>query len=125
MTKLQHLKPFLFKTSRQFHHGHRHLSRIPNDENNKNEHLSSMEKKKTNRPMHVLEEPTCIEDVVEPTNCCMSGCPNCVWIEYAEKLSSFLKDNPADIQKMIMEKVQDPNMKAFLSMELRVRKIIE
>lgn len=64
-----------------------------------------------------------IEDLSEPTNCCMSGCANCVWIEYAEKLSELMKDSDQSVQKIIMEKVQDPNMRSFLSMELRLRNL--
>ncbi|XP_015111271.1 uncharacterized protein LOC107037303 [Diachasma alloeum] len=72
----------------------------------------------------VIEEASdSMDDLVEPTNCCMRGCANCVWIRYAEKLSKRLADSNADIQKIIIEKVKDPNMKAFLSMELRCRKI--
>ncbi|XP_016771535.2 oxidoreductase-like domain-containing protein 1, partial [Apis mellifera] len=66
-----------------------------------------------------------IDDLSEPTNCCMSGCANCVWIQYAEKLSATLKESDVDVQKLIMDKIQDPNMKAFLSMELRFRNIIK
>ena len=55
----------------------------------------------------------------------MSGCANCVWIQYAEKLSATLKESDVDVQKLIMDKIQDPNMKAFLSMELRFRNIIK
>ncbi|KAH0540478.1 hypothetical protein KQX54_017676 [Cotesia glomerata] len=64
-------------------------------------------------------------DFVEPVNCCMSGCTNCVWIQYAEKLSETLTNSSDDVQKIIMEKVSDSNMRAFLSMELRLRNIIK
>lgn len=64
-----------------------------------------------------------IEEITEPTNCCMSGCNNCVWIQYAEKLSNSLENSNLDVQKQIMEKIQDPNMRAFLSMELRSRNL--
>lgn len=66
-----------------------------------------------------------IDEITEPTNCCMSGCTNCVWIQYAEKLTNSLKVSNLDVQKEIMDKIQDPNMKAFLSMELRSRKLIK
>ncbi|EFN84909.1 Uncharacterized protein C17orf90 [Harpegnathos saltator] len=67
-----------------------------------------------------------VDDLAEPTNCCMSGCANCVWIQYAERLSSKI-DNTSDVnlQAAILERVQDPNMKAFLKMELRCRKLIK
>ncbi|KAM0730654.1 Oxidoreductase-like domain-containing protein 1 [Formica fusca] len=66
-----------------------------------------------------------MDDLTEPTNCCMSGCANCVWIQYAERLSSAIEAVNVDLQKAILEKVQDPNMRAFLMMELRCRKLIK
>lgn len=65
-------------------------------------------------------------DLLEPpTNCCMSGCGNCVLIEYAEKLTKHFKDGGEKAQKIILEKIDDPNMKAFLLTELRCLKIQE
>lgn len=56
----------------------------------------------------------------EPTTCCMSGCVNCVWIEYAENVKNVLAGSDSKkIAQMILDKIQDPNMKAFLSMELK------
>lgn len=85
---------------------------------------------KNNRPMVVNSDINCnssVEstDLEEPTTCCMSGCPNCVWIQYAEKLSQRFNNSSDDVQKIIMEKITDPNMKAFLSMELRCRNLIK
>lgn len=82
--------------------------------------LSSEEKEKNEN-----NSVSSIDDLTEPTNCCMSGCANCVWIQYAEKLSALLEKSEVDVQKLIIDKVQDPNMKAFLSMELRFRNIIK
>uniref|UniRef100_A0A0A9WS28 Uncharacterized protein C17orf90 n=1 Tax=Lygus hesperus TaxID=30085 RepID=A0A0A9WS28_LYGHE len=55
----------------------------------------------------------------EPTNCCMSGCANCVWIKYAEDLVKQFDGGSDLARKMILDKVEDPNMKSFLEMELR------
>lgn len=66
-----------------------------------------------------------IDDLTEPTNCCMSGCANCVWIQYAERLSNVIEASNVDLQKVILEKVQDSNMRAFLMMELKCRKLIK
>ncbi|XP_033214520.1 uncharacterized protein LOC117171379 [Belonocnema kinseyi] len=66
-----------------------------------------------------------LDEIEEPTNCCMSGCANCVWLQYAEKVSQIMTENDKDVQKIILEKIQDPNMRAFLQMELRCRNLIK
>lgn len=68
-----------------------------------------------NQKEKVTEYPT------EPTTCCMSGCPNCVWLEYAEKLSIYFQDGGKTAIKEINEKVQDSNVRAFLLHELRMK----
>ena len=56
-----------------------------------------------------------------PTTCCMSGCANCVWIEYAENLLSNYGDNAEDVKKNILSQIDDPSLKAFIEMELMFR----
>ncbi|KAJ8664349.1 hypothetical protein QAD02_006011 [Eretmocerus hayati] len=126
MTKLKHLQPLLLRNAKYQFHCIRFLSRSQDDGGSSSESTpnSKSDKKKVCRPMYTPEVPSTIDELEEPTTCCMSGCANCVWIEYAEKLSQVLKDSPGDVQKLIMEKVQDPNMRAFLSMELRTRNLI-
>lgn len=55
----------------------------------------------------------------EPTNCCMSGCANCVWIDYARDLTRIYADGGSTAQKLILEKISDPALKVFLQMELK------
>lgn len=57
-----------------------------------------------------------------PETCCMQGCPNCVWLEYAENISKYFKDGGEQAIKEINERVDDPSLKAFLLHELRTRK---
>lgn len=50
----------------------------------------------------------------------MSGCANCVWIVYSEDLLKIWKDaNNDDVRKLVLNQIEDTNMKAFLGMELR------
>ncbi|KAL7727966.1 hypothetical protein ACLKA6_018896 [Drosophila palustris] len=60
----------------------------------------------------------------EPTTCCMSGCANCVWVEYAETLAKILGDNDERAREIVLSKITDPNLKMFLSVELRNLKLI-
>lgn len=87
--------------------------------------LSTKKDDHENKDRHNDSKETTIDDLAEPTNCCMSGCANCVWIQYAERLSDAMEASDLDLQKAILEKVQDPNMKAFLMMELRCRELIK
>lgn len=54
-----------------------------------------------------------------PTNCCGQGCANCVWIEYAHKILPMLEGGSDAVKNVILKHIDDPNMKAFLNMELR------
>lgn len=65
------------------------------------------------------KKPTDPDIPEEPTTCCQSGCNNCVWIEYATKLTEIFEDGGEEAQKRILEKISDPALKAFLQMELR------
>ncbi|CRK98111.1 CLUMA_CG011479, isoform A [Clunio marinus] len=55
----------------------------------------------------------------EPTNCCMSGCENCVWIQYAKELTDMYKDSGETARKTILQKIKEPSMQIFIQMELR------
>ncbi|RZF33226.1 hypothetical protein LSTR_LSTR014031 [Laodelphax striatellus] len=55
-----------------------------------------------------------------PTNCCMSGCANCVYLEYAEQLTKIFKDSGEKSREIILSKISDPNMQAFLRTELQI-----
>ena len=51
----------------------------------------------------------------------MSGCANCVWIEYAERLADHYADGGEAGRRAIQEHVHDPSLRAFLLLELRTR----
>lgn len=53
-----------------------------------------------------------------PTDCCMSGCANCVWLSYAEELAQIYKDGGRAAER-VLEAIEDPSLKIFLSLELR------
>ncbi|EDW27978.1 GL27228 [Drosophila persimilis] len=55
----------------------------------------------------------------EPTTCCMSGCANCVWLDYAQTLAKLLDNNDERAREIVLSKITDPNLKMFLSLELR------
>ena len=53
-----------------------------------------------------------------PTNCCMSGCANCVWITYAQELAQLYKDS-GKAADSVMNAIDDPSLKMFLNLELK------
>lgn len=56
-----------------------------------------------------------------PTTCCMSGCHNCVWIEYADCLAEHYRDGGVEACRMIEKEVEDPSLRAFILMEVRLK----
>jgi len=52
-----------------------------------------------------------------PTCCCMSGCANCVYIQYAVEMAEYLKDNGTTALKVI-DAIEDESLKTFLKMEI-------
>lgn len=53
-----------------------------------------------------------------PTNCCMSGCANCVWITYAQELAAIYRDGGQAAEEVIRA-IEDPSLKIFLNLELK------
>ena len=52
-----------------------------------------------------------------PSTCCHSGCSNCVWIMYAEEMRSYYADGGQLARQEVM-KIEDPNLRAFLLLEI-------
>lgn len=52
-----------------------------------------------------------------PTNCCMTGCPNCVWLKFSEDMMKFSTEGGANARKLI-EGIEDESLKTFLLLEL-------
>lgn len=56
-----------------------------------------------------------------PTTCCGSGCLNCVWVYYAEKLAEHYSDGGLEAERTIEKEVTDPSLKAYILMEVRMK----
>ena len=60
-----------------------------------------------------------------PSNmCCMSGCANCVWLDYTDDMIKTYenKGHTLDLNivlKEIDDNVNDPMIKSFIKMELK------
>lgn len=53
-----------------------------------------------------------------PTTCCGTGCHNCVWIDYVDRLVEFYKDGGAKARNAV-NKIDDVSLRTFLEMELK------
>lgn len=58
-----------------------------------------------------------------PVYCCMSGCQNCVWLEYAEELVKYYANGSSKAIQSVHDNVEDPNLKSFILLELKMRGI--
>ena len=62
-----------------------------------------------------------------PSNmCCMSGCANCVWLDYTDDMiKAYAKKGEKLDLKIILqeidENVSDPMIKSFIKMELKTK----
>ena len=59
-----------------------------------------------------------------PTTCCMSGCANCVWLDYADAMVSYYSARGQgvalqDLLTTMRSNVEDPMVKTFIEMELK------
>ena len=54
----------------------------------------------------------------------MSGCANCVWLDYAEEMTQFYQNKGSQVPKEkilqeIEQQVTDPMLKAFILLEIK------
>ena len=59
-----------------------------------------------------------------PGTCCMSGCANCVWLDYAEEVTKYYEMKGGDLPKEeiikeIESQMSDPMVKAFVLLEIK------
>ncbi|KAL5018037.1 hypothetical protein ScPMuIL_003759 [Solemya velum] len=52
-----------------------------------------------------------------PLDCCMSGCPSCLWINYAEELKDYYHDGDERALSAI-EKIDNVSLRTFIKLEL-------
>lgn len=54
-----------------------------------------------------------------PVDCCMSGCANCVWIQYAEELKKYFSvEEGNELAKKAIDQIENPGLQMFLKLEL-------
>lgn len=53
-----------------------------------------------------------------PVDCCMSGCANCVWIQYAEELTRYFSSDSKEKVKKALEQIENPGLRMFIQLEL-------
>jgi hypothetical protein len=50
----------------------------------------------------------------------MSGCQNCVWLEYVDEMIKYYKDNK-EAAKKALDDIPDESLKTFIKIELGLR----
>ena len=87
--------------------------------------IPAMTKFSTVDNMEANSKVTVNKTIEPPINqCCMEGCINCVWLEYADSLINNCKEKltPIDIQSLlekIERDVDNPNVRSYLKFEIQ------
>lgn len=60
-----------------------------------------------------------------PVYCCRSGCPTCVWLEYADDLVRYYSAGEGGDKAVqaVKDNVDDPNLRSFILLELQMKGI--
>ncbi|XP_032221097.2 oxidoreductase-like domain-containing protein 1 [Nematostella vectensis] len=59
--------------------------------------------------------------------CCMSGCQNCVWLQYVDDILQYYKENKAKGKentvkvKDILQEIPDESVRTFVKLELGIK----
>ena len=69
-------------------------------------------------------DPADSPDPPSAAMCCMSGCANCVWLDYADEMIKHFEAKgehlkPQEILDLVDKNVEDPMVKAFVKMEIK------
>jgi len=64
-------------------------------------------------------KPSKAPEPPSPDLCCMSGCPKCVFMEYADDLARFCLKTGVSPDDEINKVTKDPNMRMIIKMMLK------
>ncbi|XP_036324439.1 oxidoreductase-like domain-containing protein 1 [Rhagoletis pomonella] len=65
------------------------------------------------------QKPESIKLPPTPEACCLAGCKNCVWVEYAHKIADLMSGYDERARGIILNRVSDPVLRSFLKVELK------
>lgn len=60
-----------------------------------------------------------LPETPNPDLCCMSGCENCIWVEYALKLDQYCAGQGEECLKELDRQIDDPSIRAYIRLQIR------